>query len=271
MSNLPMRIVVQRDLTARQARALTDRIKSTVGDLMILVAKAWQGRVWIALDYESWADYIKGEFSHAPLSLPREERRAVVSLLRGQGMSTRAIGSATGTDEKTVRNDLAGAEFSAPESEDVPITGLDGKSYTVTCTKPENSPAAPEAEQPAPEPAIQTRPEPTPAPGGLTPNTPGVTDRVKEALQHAKETPAPNPEPSKDDQLVDLVTKLRAMKRTGREALGLALGIHGFDQKTKRGVVIDCVDELRAVLDAVESAARGESVDAELRALLTDN
>jgi len=46
--------------------------------------------------------------------LPRDEREIVVSALRDDGMSLRAIGSALGVDDKTVRNDLAGAEKSAP-------------------------------------------------------------------------------------------------------------------------------------------------------------
>jgi lambda repressor-like predicted transcriptional regulator len=123
---IPIEVEVVRDLDERDAIALTGRIKSAVGDLMILVAKAWQGRVWIALGYDSWPEYIKGEFNHAPLSLPRDERKAVVALLRGQGMSTRAIGSATGVDQKTIVNDLAaGEENSSPQ----PVTGLDGKTY----------------------------------------------------------------------------------------------------------------------------------------------
>jgi hypothetical protein len=123
-----MQVVEHRCLNAGEARAITDRIRSSMGDLMALVVKAHIGRAWIALGYQSWADYIKGEFDHAPLSLPRDERLAVVALLRGQGMSTRAIGSAAGVAEGTVRNDLAGAQNYAPD-EAVPVTGLDGKNY----------------------------------------------------------------------------------------------------------------------------------------------
>jgi hypothetical protein len=143
-----MQIVQHRDLNAKQARAITERINCAMGDLMGEVAKAWIGRVWLALGYESWAAYIKGEFTHAPLSLPRDERQAVVALLRGQGMSTRAIGPATGTSHQTVADDLAGVKNLTPEF--VPVTGLDGKAYTVTCANPKT----PEAVQPAPPPEI---------------------------------------------------------------------------------------------------------------------
>jgi hypothetical protein len=146
-----MQIVAHRDLTAKQARSLTEQIKSSMGDLMGQVVKAFLGRAWIALGYESWPDYIKGEFNHAPLVLPREERKAVAALLRGQGMSTRAIGAATGTSDFTARNDLAGAMNLASDREPVQVTGLDGKNYSVTCPRPA-------AEQPAPPQATITCP-----------------------------------------------------------------------------------------------------------------
>jgi hypothetical protein len=143
-----MQILQHRDLNEKEATVITERIKSSMGDLMSLVAKAWIGRVWIALGHESWADYIKHEFGHAPLSLPREERGAVAALLRGQGMSSRAIGPALGVTDVTVGRDLSTATFVAVDP--VPVTGLDGRvrNYSVTCTTPETS--TPEAVQPAP-------------------------------------------------------------------------------------------------------------------------
>ncbi|WP_234539438.1 hypothetical protein [Streptomyces shenzhenensis] len=63
--------------------------------------------------------------------LPREERQEVVASLRDSGLSTRAIASATGIAQDTVRRDLAAGErFRSPDS--AQITGTDGKTYTVT-------------------------------------------------------------------------------------------------------------------------------------------
>lgn len=162
-----MKLVPNRDLNARDARKVTERIRSSMGNIMADIAKAHIGRVWIALGYESWADYIKGEFNHAPLSLPREERKAVVSLLRGQGMSTRAIASATGDSHMTVSRDLRGVTNVPPAgpaeepldvevdedavaeeliaAEPVKITGLDGRSYPSSRPQPITV-----AEQPVP-------------------------------------------------------------------------------------------------------------------------
>jgi hypothetical protein len=98
-------LIEHRDLTRGEAEAITTRIKSAIGDLMGEVAKGHLGRVWIALGYESWADYMKGEFDRPPLHLQREQRQAVTMFLHRQGMSTRAIAAATGTGNKTVARD----------------------------------------------------------------------------------------------------------------------------------------------------------------------
>jgi hypothetical protein len=141
-----MEIVQRRPFTAAQARAVTNRIRSAMGDLMGEIVRAHLGQAWLALGYESWTDYVKGEFDYAPLSLPREERRAVTVLLRKQGMSTRAIAAVEGVDQKTVVNDLnAGEEISSPDEEPLdveteelpPVQGLDGKTYPPNRPTPE--------------------------------------------------------------------------------------------------------------------------------------
>ena len=53
------------------------------------------------------------------------QRREVTAALREQGHSLRAIATAVGVDDKTVRNDLSTADYSAVPGR---VTGLDGKS-----------------------------------------------------------------------------------------------------------------------------------------------
>ena len=137
-----MQIIEHVDLNATDARVITDKIRGSMGDLMELIGRAWIGRVWLALGYQSWADYIKGEFDRAPLHLPRDERRAVAALLRGQGMSTRAIGAAAGVDQKTVVNDLATEENSSVVPPDK-IIGLDNKERPAHPPKPKPKPDVP--------------------------------------------------------------------------------------------------------------------------------
>lgn len=111
------------DLTVHDARVLTARIRESVAGVWDLIVEAYTSRAWTSLGYDSWDDYTRTEFDGVRIALPREDRREVVGSLRDAGLSTRAIASAIGVDDKTVRNDLAGAEYSAP------VIGADGKQY----------------------------------------------------------------------------------------------------------------------------------------------
>jgi hypothetical protein len=141
------------DLTADQARELTDQIKADVSAVRNLVIEAFTRRVWVALGYDSWDAYCDGELGTARLRLPRHERPEMVAWLRTAGMSRRAIAPALGVSEGTVRNDLnAGAQNYAPggeigetldaeivdTAEPEKITGRDGKSYPAS--KPAHEP-----------------------------------------------------------------------------------------------------------------------------------
>ena len=111
-------------LTPDDARELTDTIRRDTSLLWDKLARAYTGRAWAALGYESWDDYCTNEFADCRLRLPREDRREVVQSLTAQGLSTRAIASAIGISDGTVRNDLA-AQNCAPQ----PTRGLDNKVY----------------------------------------------------------------------------------------------------------------------------------------------
>jgi hypothetical protein len=111
-------------LTSDEARSLTDRIKSAVEDIWQLIREAYTERAWSVLGYDSWDAYCSAEFGTSRLRLPREDRSGVVGSLREAGLSTRAIASATGLGESTVRRDLATAPFGAVQDR---IVGLDNK------------------------------------------------------------------------------------------------------------------------------------------------
>lgn len=113
-------------LTESEARELTDRIAESIDKLVPLVIKAFKGRADKALGFATWADYCRVELRG--LSFPvgtREERRETIVTMRKAGMSNRAVASAIGTSEGTVRTDLASAQNYALG----PITGLNGKRY----------------------------------------------------------------------------------------------------------------------------------------------
>ena len=72
--NLP----TPRDLSADEARSLTDRIKLDAGQLWDKIVIAYQGRAHTALGYASWDEYCATEFrSVLQLRLPREDRTGV--------------------------------------------------------------------------------------------------------------------------------------------------------------------------------------------------
>lgn len=168
-------------ISANQARDLTDRIKVGVEAVWELVKQAYVSRVWDVLGYPSWDDYCTREFGTSRIRLPREERQEVVSSMREIGMSTRAIASATGTGIGTVHRELSRVPNGTPESEPAPVTGTDGKTYT-------QRPA------PRPEPPSQV------APGEEIPTT---TIIGKDDLDKLN---APAPTPGNDKPRAEAIT-----------------------------------------------------------------
>lgn len=75
-------------------------------------------------------------------------------------------------------------------------------------------------------------------------------------------------EPMQD--ATSLFIKLSAAKRNLQDSLGLALDIRGHLEEATRAHVFESVAQLRGLVDAIESAANGESIDAELAKLLDE-
>lgn len=132
--------------TRDEAVARAERIRTGIESMASLqedIAAAYHRRDWTTLGYGTWDAYVSGEFGEQRLKLSRQQRQEIVASLRGEGLSTRAIGTALGVGQQTVVRDLAADshESAAPAT----VTGVDGKTY---------------ASRPTPSPA----PEPTPAP-----------------------------------------------------------------------------------------------------------
>lgn len=151
------------DLTAAEARALTDRIRGTLTIAHDLIASAYTGRAWVALGYESWDAYCSGEFTEARMvRLEREQRREIVAELRHAGMSTRAIASGLGVARNTVKDDLRQVDQVDPPASaptPTPITGQDGKTYQPRFS---SSPVVPD--EPTPASSRPTAPQRRPLP-----------------------------------------------------------------------------------------------------------
>jgi hypothetical protein len=73
------------------------------------------------------------------------------------------------------------------------------------------------------------------------------------------------------EQLVGLHVQLRSAKRTLTEALGFVIDLRGItDTDEVRAAVSGYVEQLRHVLDLIDEAAQGKSLDDELAQLLQD-
>ena len=122
--------------------ALQDWIEAGVKKgIPAMFSEMWAERGWQIGGFDTFDQYCAGRLGGWRLALPREERREVASQMAGQGMSTRAIGSALGVSDTTIVRDLAGASPEAP----APVVGLDGKSYPRPPKAEDSAPRDPEA------------------------------------------------------------------------------------------------------------------------------
>lgn len=120
-------------LDEHAARRLTERIRllatsvrEQVDKLSALVDQARREEAWRVLGFPSWTAYLSDVLGGALPGLDREDRREVVALLAGQGMSVRAIAPVVDTSPATVARDLAGQ---VSRDETPAAVGLDGKTY----------------------------------------------------------------------------------------------------------------------------------------------
>ncbi|MGZ1492530.1 hypothetical protein [Brevibacterium sediminis] len=127
-----------------EARELTNELQADYGSLQVKISTAWRGRIWLALGYESWQDYLDAEFQNVSLRPPKELEEQVVAELRAAGMSTRGIASATEISEATVRRRLDSTASNDAVEADKRIIGLDGKSRPASM--PSKHPETPESE-----------------------------------------------------------------------------------------------------------------------------
>jgi lambda repressor-like predicted transcriptional regulator len=131
-----------------QARAFDHRWQR----LEPLIAEAKTRQIHKDLGFKSWPDYIADVTRTEMPNVSRhvDDRRQVVALLAGEGMSQRAIADAVDVSQSTIRDDLAqvsrnhspepetidaevvdedAAIVESHNSEPTPITGRDGKTY----------------------------------------------------------------------------------------------------------------------------------------------
>lgn len=151
--------------TRDQAIARAERIRVGIKSLSELqqdLADAYHARDWATLGYRSWDEYVTGEFGGSLPRLNREERRELVVNLEADGLTTRGIAAAVGTDHATVVRDLkASGGASAPPDGKI---GLDGRRYPSRPAETGNSPSVTEP-KPKPRKAPRAPSQPVPLTG----------------------------------------------------------------------------------------------------------
>lgn len=132
-------------------RLLAGTVRDGIDQIGALVTEAKESNDHEALGYASWTAYLADTLGAEAMRLDRAERREVVALLAGEGMSSRAIAPIVGVTDRAVRKDIAevGTVFPPAPPVEAPtrapggghlghageptppfVTGLDGKAYS---------------------------------------------------------------------------------------------------------------------------------------------
>lgn len=136
-------------------RSLARTIANDIQQFKALIDEARTKHIHGLLGFTSWTAYVADVIGKEMTAVPVDDRRQIVALLAGEGMSTRAIGDALGVSNATVSRDQQVLHDVTPP---VTVTGRDGKAYPA---KPKPKPK-PDVPKPEPKPA----PENPPAEGG---------------------------------------------------------------------------------------------------------
>jgi hypothetical protein len=122
---------VPRPLNPEAAQALDKQIRREAravdqswGILEKLIAGAKAGKIHAALGFTSWPAYIADVARREMPNIARsvEQRRQVVALLSGEGMSQRSIADAVGVSQKTVDRDPDQVSHDDSPDAAVPVT-----------------------------------------------------------------------------------------------------------------------------------------------------
>lgn len=104
----------------KKIRSASDKVSASTENLLTLLEQAAEGQIHVALELPSWTAWFKDAVQIQVSD--KFERKELVKLMSGKGMSQRAIAGSLGVSQKTVDRDLEDEE---PE-QDATVTSLDG-------------------------------------------------------------------------------------------------------------------------------------------------
>lgn len=149
--------LVIEQLSEEDARDLTAELREACGEVINwlelakeLAIRAYRGRAWLALGYETWVAYLEAEVPDRP-TLTRDQRQSIVAILRAEGLSTRAIAPLVNANHNTVARDIRESSVSS-DTDELPerVQSLDGRSRPSTVARREPE-APPQSEMPSEE------------------------------------------------------------------------------------------------------------------------
>lgn len=121
-----MNAPINDDLSESEAVEITGRIRAWVKQFPAEdVQRAFFGRIWIPMGYDSWAEWCDCELDGFRLRAP--QRREIVAELAESGMSNRAIADVVGVSGQTVNNDVKSTAKNLAVDPDRTTVGKDGK------------------------------------------------------------------------------------------------------------------------------------------------
>lgn len=122
----------------KKIRAANDRVDSNFHALLDMLEDAAKGQIWLALEYDSLAAYVKDAVRFTVIE--RIERKNLVALMTGTGMSQRVIADALHVSKKTVQNDQADTSIQPePEDSDAETPPAEQESEPDPATRPRPS------------------------------------------------------------------------------------------------------------------------------------
>jgi transcriptional regulator with XRE-family HTH domain len=123
--------VLPEPLSEGKAKVLDKRIRQAgirvadqTASLLDLLEEALVGKIHVALGFPSFTAYVKEAVRITPTDV--DERKALVSMMSGKGLSQRAMAAVAGVDQATISRDLAGDANASTNGQTI---GTDGKTY----------------------------------------------------------------------------------------------------------------------------------------------
>jgi hypothetical protein len=117
----------------KQIRERADQVAQDICAIKELLDQAQAEQVHLTLGWKSWPAYVADVLS-GRLDVTENNRKSIVRVLRGEGLSLRAIGTATNTSKSSVQRELS---QDGTVDQPATVTSLDGKK------RPAKQPPAP--------------------------------------------------------------------------------------------------------------------------------